>query len=192
MVVFEILAVVFGIIQGILVMLDKRSNWIFYSFQMLFLVVFSFNSRLWGDVAIDSAYFFVGIAGFLFWQKDNSLGSVSALSLEWSVTWCAISVFAIVLLYGILKGTDNPLPLLDSISSVTSIVATWLMLRHKLEAWIVWFFNDISYVVEYFMLPQKAVYLMVLYIGWTLLAIFTYINWHKILAENRLNETIKI
>lgn len=45
---FEILATVFGLIQGILVMLNKRSNWIFYSLQMLFLVAFSIDFRLWG------------------------------------------------------------------------------------------------------------------------------------------------
>ena len=55
----EVLSTVFGLIQGVLVMLDKRSNWIFYSLQMLFLLLFSINVHLWGDVAIDSIYFFI-------------------------------------------------------------------------------------------------------------------------------------
>ena len=50
----EVLSTVFGLIQGVLVMLDKRSNWIFYSLQMFFLILFSINVHLWGDVAIDS------------------------------------------------------------------------------------------------------------------------------------------
>lgn len=50
----EMLPTVFGLIQGVLVMLDKRSNWAFYTLQMFFLVLFSIKVQLWGDVAIDS------------------------------------------------------------------------------------------------------------------------------------------
>ena len=67
----EVLSTVFGLIQGILVMLNKRSNWIFYSLQMLFLVLFSINAHLWGDMAIDSVYFFVGIGGYFLWKKGH-------------------------------------------------------------------------------------------------------------------------
>ena len=38
----EILAVIFGVVQSVLVMLNKRSNWIFYVLQMILLAVFSY------------------------------------------------------------------------------------------------------------------------------------------------------
>lgn len=55
------------------------------------------------------------------------------------------------------------------------------MFRHKLEAWIVWFLNDVAYIAEYISLPDKAFGLISLYILWTVLAVFSYINWKWIL-----------
>lgn len=40
---FEIGATVLGLLQGLLVMLGKRSNWLAYVAQMAFLMVFSFS-----------------------------------------------------------------------------------------------------------------------------------------------------
>lgn len=180
----EISATLLGLIQGVLVMLDKRSNWVFYSLQMLFLVAFSFKVRLWGDVLIDSVYFLMGVAGFILWKKGSSVDSITTYSRKVRALWTFAAIIATVTAYSVLRGTDNPLPLLDSITSVTSIIATWFMFRHKLEAWIVWFFNDLFYIAEYFMLPDKAIYLICLYVVWTILAVASYVNWRRLIHSN--------
>ena len=177
---FEILSTLFGLVQGVLVMLNKRSNWIFYSLQMLFLVLFSISVHLWGDVVIDSFYFFIGIGGFILWKKGGQAETISTYGWRARIIWSAVSLAAIFVFWIILRRTDNPLPLLDSITSVTSIVATWFMFRHKLEAWVVWFINDLFYIAEYFLLPDKAVYLICLYIIWTILAVVSFFNWRRL------------
>ena len=68
---------------------------------------------------------------------------------------------------------------MDTITSIKSIVATWLMFLHKLETWVVWFFNDIFYIAEYFFLPNPAMYLIGLYIIWTVLAVASFANWRR-------------
>ena len=68
---FEIGATVFGLIQGILVMLNKRSNWIFYTLEMLFLILFSLINKLYGDVVNNSIYLIMGMIGFLLWNNDK-------------------------------------------------------------------------------------------------------------------------
>ncbi|MGM9833499.1 MAG: nicotinamide riboside transporter PnuC [Candidatus Limisoma sp.] len=136
MMILELLSTILGLIQGVLVMLDKRSNWIFYSLQMLFLVLFSISMHLWGDVVINSIYFFVGIGGFFLWKKKNRAGSISVYDWKWRVGWGIVTLIAIAVFWVLLSKTNNPLPFLDSITSVTSIVATWFMFCHKLEAWV--------------------------------------------------------
>lgn len=180
----EILATISGLVQGVLVMLNKRSNWVFYSLQMVFLVVFSVNVKLWGDVAIDSVYFFLGIAGFILWKKDGSENSITVFSWVNRVKWLLITLIAVIATYAVLKMTDNPLPMLDSVTSVTSIVATWFMFRHKLEAWIIWLLNDLFYIAEYAMLPDQPLYLISLYIIWTVLALFSFLNWRRLLRKS--------
>lgn len=181
---FEVLSTIFGLIQGLLVMLNKRSNWIFYSLQMLFLVLFSINLHLWGDVAIDSIYFLVGVVGFFFWKKGNRADTISVYGWKARIIWGVVSLSSIVVCWVVLNRTDNPLPFLDSITSVTSVVATWFMFCHKLEAWVVWFINDLFYIVEYFMLPDSAMYLIGLYIIWTVFAVVSFVNWKRLYRRN--------
>ena len=57
--ILEIGATVFGLIQGILVMFNKRSNWIAYVIQMLFLVLFSLKANLYGDVVNNFIYLYI-------------------------------------------------------------------------------------------------------------------------------------
>lgn len=184
----EILSSVFGLIQGVLVMLDKRSNWIFYSLQMFFLVLFSINVLLWGDVAIDSIYFFVGIGGYFLWRPGNRAAAISVYGWKVRIVWGLASTALIILSWIVLSKTNNPLPLLDSITSVTSIVATWFMFCHKLEAWVVWLLNDVFYIAEYFMLPDRALYLIGLYVIWTVLAIVSFANWKRLYLHQMYNK----
>ena len=161
-------------------MLNKRSSWIFYTLQMVFLVLFSINAHLWGDVAIDSIYCLIGIGGFFLWKKGNKADAISTYGAKGRILWSVATVLAIASCWAILERTNNPLPLLDSITSITSIVATWFMFRHKLETWVVWFINDIFYIAEYFFLPNRALYLIGLYVIWTILALLSFVNWRRL------------
>lgn len=126
----------------------------------------------------------MGIAGFILWQRGHQVDTISLFSWKERSVWAIIALIAIAATYAGLKGTNNPLPLLDSISSVTSVIATWFMFRHKLEAWVVWLINDLFYIAEYMMLPDKAIYLICLYIIWTFLAAASYINWRRLLRAS--------
>lgn len=63
--IIEISATIFGLIQGALVMLNKRSNWIAYVIQMALMVIFSLSVHLYGDAINSSIYIIVGIVGFI-------------------------------------------------------------------------------------------------------------------------------
>ena len=90
----------------------------------------------------------------------------------------ALGTFALSL---VLKNTDDPLPVLDSFTTVSSLVATYYMMKKKIDTWIIWFINDIFYAVEYFILPNQALYLFVLNVIWTFMAVGSYINWKNIM-----------
>ena len=87
--------------------------------------------------------------------------------------------------------TDDPLPLLDALTTTTSYIATFYMVTKKTDAWILWFINDVLYVIEYWLLPDQALYLMILNIIWTFMAVGSYITWNKIYRrqEEQKDET---
>lgn len=176
---FEIIVTVLGIIQGILAMLNKRSSWIVYAIQMAALTIFSFYAKLYGDMVQSAVYMFICMFSFWAW-KNSSLEKTTHLNLKWASGIIVLTIIATYIIGNILSRTDDPLPYVDSFTTVTTVVALLLMTAHKVECWLVWLINDIAYMYEYFNLPDQALYLFGLNCIWTLMAIFSYINWNRI------------
>lgn len=177
----ELGATILGLIQGVLVMLNKRSNWIFYILQMIFLIVFSCINHLYGDVANNSIYLVMGIIGFILWNKSGKSSKISSCKLKERIIYISITFLGTIVVSLILKNTDDPLPILDAFTTVSSFVATYYMMRKKIDTWLIWFINDVFYAIEYFILPNQALYLFALNIIWTGMAVASYVNWKKIM-----------
>lgn len=180
--ILEIGATFFGLLQGYLVMLNKRSNWIAYSIQMVFMILFSLSMHLYGDVANSSIYLILGIIGFIIWNKKDDKDIKKCTPKERIGYWLVITLFTLIL-FGILNRTNDPLPLLDAFTTTSSFVATYYMMIKKIDTWIIWFINDIFYALEYFILPDQALYLFFLNLIWMIMAVMSYINWLKIMKE---------
>lgn len=183
--IFEIGATLFGLMQGILVMLNKRSNWIFYILQMIFLIAFSILNHLYGDIANNSIYLVMGVIGFILWNDNKKSNKITKASPKERIIYILLIMFGTIILSTILKNTDDPLPVLDSFTTISSLIATYYMIKKRIDTWIIWFVNDIFYAIEYFILPNQALYLFVLNVVWTFMAIGSYINWNKIMKGQR-------
>lgn len=182
----EIGAAIFGLIQGFLVMFNKRSNWIAYIIQMLFLILFSLSMNLYGDVVNNSIYFIFGIIGFILWNKNDTKKITKCGWKERIIYTSLICIFTIIV-YSFLKTTDDPLPLLDAFTTVSSLVATYYMITKKIDAWIIWSINDVFYAIEYYILPDQAIYLFLLNVVWCFMAVGSYINWYRIMNKDTEN-----
>lgn len=182
---FEIGATILGLIQGVLVMLNKRSNWIFYILQMLFLIVFSVINHLYGDVVNNSIYLVMGIVGFILWNTNKDTNRITKAGIKEKIIYTLIIIGGTFIISIILKHTDDPLPLLDAFTTISSLIATYYMMKRKIDTWIIWFINDIFYAIEYFILPDQALYLFALNIIWTFMAVASYINWNKIMKGQK-------
>lgn len=183
----EIGATVFGLVQGLLAMMNKRSNWIAYIIQMLLLVMFSFAMNLYGDVFNNFIYLIIGIIGFIIWNKKKE-GDIKACTLKERIIYVLIIAVFTTVLFNVLKTTNDPLPLLDAFTTISSLVATYYMMVKKIDTWVIWFINDIFYAIEYYLLPDQALYLFILNIVWTIMAVGSYINWKRIMKEGTKND----
>lgn len=181
----EIGATILGLIQGVLVMLNKRSNWIFYILQMLFLIVFSIINHLYGDVINNAIYLVMGVIGFILWSETSDSSKITSANIQEKIIYTLLIVFATIGVGLILKQTNDPLPMLDAFTTVSSLVATYYMMKKKIDTWIIWFINDIFYAIEYFILPDQALYLFALNVIWTVMAVMSYINWKKLMKEGK-------
>jgi len=177
---FEIIATILGLIQGVLVMLNKRSNWLVYAAQMVALVIFSYQAKLYGDMWQNVFYFFFCLYSWWIWKKGGFADKIKMLKSYQRI--CGIiCILCLTYILGVkLCSTDDPMPFTDSFTTITTFAGLILMSLRRVEAWVVWFFNDIAYMYQYFNLPDQALYLFALYVIWTVLAVATFINWLKI------------
>lgn len=183
--IFEIGATIFGLIQGLLVMLNKRSNWIFYVLQMIFLIIFSSLNHLYGDMVNNSVYLVMGVIGYILWNENKESNKITKSTTKEKITYILLIALGTIILSIILKKTDDPLPVLDAFTTVSSLIATYYMIKKKIDTWVLWFINDIFYAIEYFILPNQALYLFTLNIIWTFMAVGSYINWNKIMKGQK-------
>lgn len=182
--ILEIGATIFGLIQGLLVMFNKKSNWIAYVIQMIFLLLFSIKANLYGDVVNNFIYLILGVVGFILWNKKNNK-DIKICSTKEKFIYVSVISVATLIVYLVLRNTNDPLPLLDAFTTTSSLVATYYMMIKKIDAWIIWFINDVFYAIEYFILPDQALYLFGLNIIWAIMAVGSYISWIKILKEKQ-------
>lgn len=181
----EIGATILGLIQGVLVMFNKRSNWIFYILQMAFLILFSSMNHLYGDVVNNSIYLVMGFVGFILWNRNSDTNKITATSKKEKLIYILLIIVGTLGVSAILKNTNDPLPMLDAFTTITSLIATYYMVKKKIDTWVIWFINDIFYAIEYFILPNQAFYLFLLNVVWTLMAVGSYSNWKKLMKEGK-------
>ena len=180
----EIICAVLGIVQGVLAWLDKRINWLVYALMMIFLIIFSADNKLWADVLQNTIYCVICIYSYFFlWNNDSEYNKITRLTKTNAICTLIAIVGMTALVSAILDVTNDPLPVIDAFTTVTTFAALVTMSYHKLECWIIWLVNDIAYILQYYMLPNQAWYLIILYIIWTGFAIGSYINWNKIYKE---------
>ena len=181
----EIITSIFGLIQGILIMFNKKENWIFYLLNIITLTFFSFKAKLYGDVLENSIYLLIGFFGLFSWYSNNiskkliRRNNISWMNNKERIIYFLIFIIITGLIYLWLIHTDDPLALLDAITTGLSFVATLTMAMKKVDSWIYWLIDDILMAITYFSLPNKAIYLMTLNIIWIFLAIGTIYTWNK-------------
>lgn len=189
----EIVTSIFGLIQSILIMLNKKENWFFYLLNISALMIFSLTAKLYGDVLENSIYLLIGLFGLFNWYSKNiSSKIVKNNKIHWMTSKERIIYFIIfivisLLIYIWLIHTDDPLALLDAVTTGLSFVATITMATKKVDSWIYWLIDDILMAITYFLLPDKALWLMSLNIIWIFLAIATIYSWSR-LAKNGKTE----
>ncbi len=181
--VAEITAVVLGLIQGVLVLMNKRVNWLFYIHQLCVLLYSSFRSGLSGDAFNDAIYVVWGIAGLYLWGRKSRM--ITKASGKERIVYTLLIVLSSFGCFLYLKSIGDTLPHWDAVTSVISFVATYYMAVRKTDTWILWLVDDILYVIEYLLLPTAAIWLALLNVVWAIMAVLSYYNWKRIMREEQ-------
>ncbi len=184
--IIDAVAAISGIVCVVLCAKGKKSQYIWGLFNITCYIIIAWINRYYGEVMLNGLYYLPSqFIGFYLWGKHTNkiTNNVEGKKLTFQKTVlclvvCLIAIFTYKLCLDFLGGKST---LLDSSSTVISIVANLLMLFRYREQWLLWIIIDIITVAmwvianDLIMVTMWSVYLLNAFYG--------YFNWTK-LAKN--------
>lgn len=166
-----------GLAYLLLAIRERRSCWIFGGLaSLLFLAVF-WRAGLPMQALLQLYYAAIAVHGWLHWGRDGS--DRRAVVQRRSPRFHAATLLALLVLSMVTvaaRGLWNDTQVwLDAISSWGGVIATWMIARKILEAWLYWIVIDALTVALYIdtgLLPSSALYAL-----YTLLAFTGWRQW---------------
>jgi nicotinamide mononucleotide transporter len=177
----EAAAVVFGIVSVYLSVRENIWSWPTGIVNVTLYIFVFFRAKLYADMALQVVYIVISIYGWYEWLHGGSGRTalpISRGSRRLAVRLVAIGVVSTAVLgTALARTTDAALPYLDSTTTVTSLIAQWMMARKILENWVVWVAVDVVYVG---MFVFKSLHLTaLLYAVFLVLAAMGYFQWKR-------------
>lgn len=172
------IALLFGVLGVILTIFETIWCWLIALISVIIQAYTFYNAHLFGDFSLQIFYFFSGIYGWIYWNK-NKLKPFKISNTPNNI-WLFIIAGEVILtcvLYFILKQFKSDQIILDSILTAASLICTYLMTKKWVENWLLWIIIDLSYVYLYIIkqLPTYAI----LYLFFSLMAYYGYYTWRK-------------
>ena len=148
----------------------------------LYMIVYH-QTRLYSDRNLQLFFVLFSIYGWYQWRFGGRGRTELPVTRTRPGEWAVLAVFAAVFTVGsgyyFQHYTDAALPYWDSFTTGGSLVAQYLLMRKRLENWLVWILVDAIYVP---ILWYKQLYpttgLYALYLG---LAVYGYLEWRRAL-----------
>ena len=159
----------------------------------------AYGYQLYGEVMLNALYFLpMQFVGLYIWYNNKDTSVKDKVRIEFMTNrmrffWAAISVIAVAM-YGFwLNSIGDPVPYLDSASTVLSVIAMILMVWRYMEQWILWIVVDIVSVWMWILVIMDKgandVALLVMWAAFLVNAVYGFLMWIKMYKEQ---ETIEI
>jgi nicotinamide mononucleotide transporter len=186
----ELVAIFFGLWS---VWCAKKDNiWVFPT-GLISTFIYAYLLWKWdllGDSMINGYYFIMSIYGWYHWTRkkgDVEEFPISVLTNKEKIQAGIIFVLTIifvVIVYLYFGKFTTWYSYIDTFVTGIFFVGMWLMAKRKLENWIFWIIGDLISIPLYF--AKGYTFTSFQYIVFTIIAIFGYLEWKKILNSNKL------
>lgn len=181
--IIESCAVLFSIIYVSLAAKQNVWCWAFAAISVILYIYIYYSVQLYSETGLQFFYLFMAFYGYQTWNNKKKSLEIS----EWSISKHflilisgAILTFLIGFYFTIY--TNAKMPIVDSFTTVFSILATYLVVKKVLGNWLYWIVID---TVSIYLFYNRGLHLTsLLFIIYTIVAIFGYFNWLRIMQKN--------
>lgn len=150
----------------------------------LYIVVY-YRAGLYSDSLLQIMFILLSVYGWYEWLHGGRSNTELLVSRTRRWEWVACAVFIVAFTAGfgyyLQHHTDAALPHWDSFTTAGSLAAQYLLMRKRLENWLLWIMVDILYVPILWykhLYPTSGLY--ALYLG---LACYGYWEWRRALRK---------
>lgn len=145
-----------------LVVREHLWNWPVGLANNVFFFVLFWRSRLYADMGLQVVYFGLGVYGWLNWIYGGEHRTALRISRTTRIEWLALGAAIPLSTWGlreVLIAVNGAAPFWDSLTTVLSLAAQYLLCRKRLENWLFWIAADVIYIPLYLSrhLPLTAV-----------------------------------
>ena len=178
----EIVATICGLIYIWLLMKENIWCWIFGIISSLLTIYLLLHVRLYAEAFLYVFYVVMGVYGwFLWYTKETDQGEYKIT--EWPVikhvlfvSGGAILAFAISQIFA--SFTDAARPLVDSLTTVFALVATFMQAQKIKSNWLYWVVIN---AVSIYLYADRELYVYsMIFLVYMTLAIFAFVKWERI------------
>jgi nicotinamide mononucleotide transporter len=180
----------FGLITAVicvyLIVKENDWNWIIGIVNSIILLFVFLKGNLYAQVALQALYIVEGFFGWYKWLQRDKVTKEKVIKIN-KITpiniliFSVIEVIGVVTLYFIFKNTQDPAPFLDSLITVSSIVAELMLCWKLYESWLVYLVTDF---ISIGLLISQGMYITSgTYIALSILCVMGLQQWYKSLPK---------
>ena len=185
----ELIAVFFGLCS---VWYAKKDNIMVFPTGLISTSIYAYLLWQWsllGDSMINVYYFIMSIYGWYHWtrKKDNidefPIASMNGKEKGMGLIIFVLTIVFVVIVYLYFNKFTTWYSYLDTILTAIFFVGMWLMAKRKIENWIFWIVGDLLSIPLYF--AKGYTFTSFQYIVFTIIAVYGYLEWKKILYSSQ-------
>ena len=181
--IIESVAVLFSVLYVILAAKENILCWWAAVISGALYIYIFFSVQLYPETGLQVFYLFMAFYGYYNWNKKEQSLQIS----EWSISK-HLFVLVIGAILTFLMGfyfttyTNAKMPIVDSFTTVFSIFATYMVVKKILGNWLYWIVID---TVSVYLFYSRDLHLTsLLFMTYTIIAIFGYFNWLKMMQKD--------
>lgn len=179
----ETVAVFFSIIYVVLAAKESIWCWAAALISVSIYIYICFQAQLYAETGLQVFYFIMAIYGYFSWKKNNSLLKINELAISNHILIMILgSLLTFILGFYLSAYTDSQLPIVDSFTTVFSVIATYMVVKKILSNWLYFIIIDAVSIYLYFSRDLHMTAL--LFSIYTIIAIIGYWKWSKLITDN--------
>ena len=175
--IIESLAVIFSLLYVILAAKENIWCWSAALVSVSLYIFICFQAQLFAETGLQIFYFLMAIYGYFMWSKSGN-----EVVKQWSEKSHLLiifvgAIFAFLIGFYFTEYTSSKKPIVDSFTTVFSIIATYMVVKKVLGNWLYWIVIDL---VSVYLYSSRDLHLTsLLFFVYSIVAIFGYFNWRK-------------